>query len=276
VRITVSSDNGEVPHAEEEQVWVCKSLKPTSKQLQSMCLKPGPNKITFSVESELRGLQTVSTTLYLWESNCKIVISDIDGTITRSDVFGQIMPMLGRDWSQAGVARLYSNIQRNGYNILYLTSRAIGQASVTKNYIESLQQEDVMLPKGPVFMSPDRLLQAFSREVIRRKPHEFKIACLKDINSCFPDHYNPFYAGFGNRESDVISYLAVNVNPCKVFIINHHGEIRTNNHTYNKTYTKLNDLVHAMFPPTVHDKDGDEHFNEWNYWRVALPPLEVE
>lgn len=36
------------------------------------------------------------------------------------------------------------------------------------------------------------------REVIERKPQEFKIACLRDIGELFPGH-KPFYAGFGNK-----------------------------------------------------------------------------
>ncbi len=42
------------------------------------------------------------------------------------------MPMMGRDWSQPGVASLYSNIRINGYQILYLTARAIGQVIVMR------------------------------------------------------------------------------------------------------------------------------------------------
>jgi hypothetical protein len=34
--------------------------------------------------------------------------------------------------------------------------------------------------------------------VIAKKPEDFKIECLKNIASLFPDK-NPFYAGFGNR-----------------------------------------------------------------------------
>ena len=37
------------------------------------------------------------------------------------------------------------------------------------------------------------------REVIEKKPEEFKIACLKDIKTIFPSTRNPFYSGFGNR-----------------------------------------------------------------------------
>jgi hypothetical protein len=37
------------------------------------------------------------------------------------------------------------------------------------------------------------------REVIERKPEEFKIKCLRDIKALFPDHLQSLYAGFGNR-----------------------------------------------------------------------------
>ena len=55
------------------------------------------------------------------------MISDVDGTITRSDVLGHMLPRVGLDWSHTGVARLFTNIQRNGYLILFLSSRAIAQ-----------------------------------------------------------------------------------------------------------------------------------------------------
>jgi len=35
--------------------------------------------------------------------------------------------------------------------------------------------------------------------VIERKPEEFKISCLRDIQALFPPSRNPFYAGFGNK-----------------------------------------------------------------------------
>jgi len=36
------------------------------------------------------------------------------------------------------------------------------------------------------------------REVIEKKPENFKIACLKDIGELFLNQ-KPFYAGFGNK-----------------------------------------------------------------------------
>lgn len=56
--------------------------------------------------------------------------------------------------------------------------------------------------------------------MILRRPHEFKIATLQDIRALFPPDWNPFYAGFGNRDTDEISYKEVGVPLNRIFIIN--------------------------------------------------------
>lgn len=106
----------------------------------------------------------------MWQHNDKIVISDIDGTITRSDVMGQVMPIFGKDWTHKGVTRFFTNIAKNGYRMAYLTARAIGQSEQTRKFILKVQQGQETLPLGPVIMSPDRLIPALKREVIHRKP----------------------------------------------------------------------------------------------------------
>lgn len=74
--------------------------------------------------------------------------------------------MIGRDWTHVGVAKLYTDICRNGYKILYLTSRAIGQADSTREYLKGIKQNDYQLPEGPVIMSPDRLMASLHRYVL--------------------------------------------------------------------------------------------------------------
>ena len=106
--------------------------------------------------------------------------------------------MIGQNWAQSGVADLFSKIKCNGYHIMYLTARALGQASTTKGYLQTLKQGDVCLPDGPLFLNPDSLVHAIKREVIDKNPEEFKIRCMKDIQSLFGDK-NPFFAGYGNR-----------------------------------------------------------------------------
>lgn len=55
-----------------------KTLRLTSDQLKALNLKPGTNTMSFSVNKA-----TCTATMYLWNGNTPIVISDIDGTITK-------------------------------------------------------------------------------------------------------------------------------------------------------------------------------------------------
>lgn len=258
-----------------------KSLRPTSSVLASLNLRRGRNVITFSVSSSFQGTQSVSANLFLWSATDKIVVSDVDGTITKSDVLGHFLPNLGvNDWSHDGVVGLFDHVKNNGYQMLYLTSRAIGQASITRSYILSLQQGNSRMPMGPVIMAPDSLVRAFKREVIDRKPQDFKIPALKDVRNLFPEDVNPFYAGFGNRVTDLVSYLAVEIPQKKIFIINPSGEIAHYNKEYKKSYTFMGEYCDAMFPASDAKPQAIvDSFNDLNFWSTkfgnsALPPLD--
>jgi len=147
-----------------------KSTTPSTEQIKLLNLKNGKNDIRFICRSRLSGEHVLSSELYLWDKDDKIIISDVDGTITKSDVLGQLMPMFGNDWAQPGVSELYNSIERNGYKIIYLTARAICQSSITKHYLNNLSQNNIPLPKGPLVMSPDGLFTSFKREVIDKTP----------------------------------------------------------------------------------------------------------
>ncbi|KAH0815419.1 hypothetical protein GEV33_007372 [Tenebrio molitor] len=77
-------------------------------------LRDGMNEVVFSVTTAYQGTTRCTCHLYKWRSDDKIVISDIDGTITRSDVLGHILPIVGKDWAQSGVAQLFNKIKDNG------------------------------------------------------------------------------------------------------------------------------------------------------------------
>ncbi len=134
-----------------------------------------------------QGTAKANCTVYLWNYNDKIVVSDIDGTITRSDVAGQVLPFLGMDWTQNGVVRsqpvpyqdrnecvcvcviwfqqveLFTAISKNGYNIIYLSARAIGQAGYTKEFLRKVRRGSYCLPDGPLFLFPFSLYKAFRK-----------------------------------------------------------------------------------------------------------------
>ncbi|XP_056177138.1 phosphatidate phosphatase PAH2-like isoform X2 [Syzygium oleosum] len=251
---------------------MARAMTPTSKQLASLNLKEGSNLVTFTFSTAMLGKQQVDARIYLWKWNTHIIISDVDGTITRSDVLGQFMPLVGVDWSQSGVAHLFSAIKENGYQLLFLSARAISQAYHTRRFLFNIKQDGKTLPDGPVVISPDGLFPSLFREVIRRAPHEFKIGCLEEIRALFPPDHNPFYAGFGNRNTDEISYLKVGIPKGKVFTINPKGEVAVNKHVDTRSYTSLHALVHGMFPPIASVEQED--FNSWNFWK--LPPATID
>merc|ERR1719334_1560892 len=165
------------------------------------------------------------------------------------------MPVIGRDWAQSGVARLFTKIRGNGYHIMYLSARALGQASMTKDYLESVRQGEVYLPEGPVFLNPDSLIHAFKREVIDKNPEEFKIRCLKDIQTLF-EGKNPFFAGYGNKPNDAYAYRAVGIPVSRIFTINPAGELKHElTQNFQTSYTEQgNDMLDFMFPSLGVDK----------------------
>ncbi|KAF8213909.1 Lipin/Ned1/Smp2-domain-containing protein [Mycena galopus ATCC 62051] len=247
-----------------------KTLRLTSDQLKSLNLKPGPNSITFSLSTS--GTIACTARIFVWDSTDLVLVSDIDGTITKSDALGHVFAMVGRDWTHLGVAKLYTDITRNGYKIMYLTSRAIGQADATRDYLKGIKQNDYQLPEGPVIMSPDRLMASLHREVIMRKPEVFKMACLRDIQRLFGEaSRNPFYAGFGNRITDALSYRSVNVPSSRIFTIDSSGEVKLELLElagYKSSYIHMTDLVDQMFPP-IHRKWTPE-YTDLNYWKVPV------
>ncbi|KAK6859764.1 nuclear elongation and deformation protein 1 [Apiospora arundinis] len=241
-----------------------KTLRLTSDQLKTLNLKPGENSVAFTVNRA-----TCQACMYLWKYDTPVVISDIDGTITKSDALGHVLNMIGRDWTHAGVAKLYSDIVANGYNIMYLTSRSVGQADTTRAYLNGVVQDNYRLPRGPTILSPDRTMAALRREIYLRKPHVFKMATLRDIRNLYGPDRHCFYAGFGNRLTDQISYRTVDVPRNRIFTINSNAEVSLDLLSLNKlrlSYVNMTDIVDHYFPPVATLVKG--------YWRE--PPLEMD
>uniref|UniRef100_A0AAR2LET7 phosphatidate phosphatase n=1 Tax=Pygocentrus nattereri TaxID=42514 RepID=A0AAR2LET7_PYGNA len=255
-----------------------KSLRLTSQQIERLNLREGANKIVFSVTTQYQGTCRCEAAIYLWNWDDKVIISDIDGTITKSDALGHILPQFGKDWTHQGIAKLYHKIHQNGYKFLYCSARAIGMADITKGYLQWVNDKGIVLPKGPVLLAPSSLFSALHREVIEKKPEVFKITCLADIRDLFSPQRYPFYAAFGNRINDVFAYKKVGVPETRIFTVNPKGElIQENSKGYKSSYSHLSELVEHVFPllckgrPTSFDYPEYSHFS---YWREPLPELD--
>lgn len=69
---------GEAPTSGDPNRNYAKTLRLTSDQLRALNLKPGKNSMSFSVNRA-----TCQASMYYWKYDVPIVISDIDGTITK-------------------------------------------------------------------------------------------------------------------------------------------------------------------------------------------------
>lgn len=242
------------------------SLVLKNEDLKSLNLRPGKNEIIFKISGVNRQLEGF---IYLYDSNDKVVVSDIDGTITKSDIRGHIYGLVGAVWTHSGIASLYSKIARNGYKIMYLTHRPLAQSSLTRRYLNQVEQDSYSLPEGPVIHNPEGVMETVYAEIIVKRPEKFKIDCLTGIKNLFQGT-NPFVAGFGNKITDVISYKSVNIPTNRIYTIDHCGQIQAE---YSKgivgTYHTINEFVDSIFPPISNTSkyQADSTFSEFKYWR---------
>ncbi|XP_058259454.1 zgc:123305 [Hemibagrus wyckioides] len=285
-----SDDDGTDPNRQESVTEVTstaqclnqiyrKSLRLTSQQIERLNLREGANKIVFSVTTQYQGTCRCEAAIYLWNWDDKVIISDIDGTITKSDALGHILPQLGKDWTHQGIAKLYHKIHENGYKFLYCSARAIGMADITKGYLQWVNDKGIVLPKGPVLLAPSSLFSALHREVIEKKPEVFKIACLTDIRDLFSPHRQPFYAAFGNRTNDAFAYKKVGVPETRIFTVNPKGElIQENSKSHKSSYSHLSELVEHVFPLLCIGRPASLDYPEYSnfsFWREPLAQLDL-
>ncbi|KAM4691808.1 phosphatidate phosphatase LPIN3-like [Rhinophrynus dorsalis] len=256
-----------------------KSLRLTSHQISHLNLRSGPNDVLFSVCTKFQGTCRTRAQIFLWDSTDRVVISDIDGTVTRSDTLGHILPQLGKDWTQPGIVQLYHAIHKNGYKFLYCSARSVGLADLTKGYLQRVGDGGCTLPPGPLLLSPSSLFTALHREVIEKTPEHFKISCLSDIRQLFTNP-QPFHAAFGNTPNDVCAYKEVGVPESRIFTVNPKGELTQKlNSTFKSSYSALSELVNVMFPPTSSCPVTallSPEFSQFSFWKDPVPSLSAE
>ncbi|XP_056405914.1 phosphatidate phosphatase LPIN3 isoform X2 [Hyla sarda] len=279
-RLNEKMDDDRKPSLIPIQAKPCrKSLRLTSEQIKSLNLQSGANEVVFSICTKFQGTCRTRAQIYLWESTDQIIVSDIDGTVTRSDALGHILPQLGKDWTQPGIVQLYNAIYMNDYKFVYCSARSVGLAEITKTFLQGVSEGGFTLPPGPLLLSPTSLFAALHREVIEKTPERFKIACLSDIGQLFTDSY-PFYAAFGNRPNDVLAYREVGVPESRIFTVNPRGELTQElNSSFKSSYAALRDLVNVMFPPPSSQSVSalvSQEFSDFSFWRDPLTSLSKE
>jgi len=220
---------------------------PTSQQLNLLNLKQGMNLLEYEVVTGGGSIVNTEATVFLLNSTQKIVVTDIDGTITKSNFRGFILPALGiSDWKHDGIVELYSKIEDEGYMFLYLTSRAVGQSDSTKQYINSLREGGYRMPAGPLMMQLNSVVDTLKTEVIDQDPEVQKIAKLSRLQALFPT--SPLYAGYGNQDSDIRAYTALNIDFNRIFVMDKASNIRNLGTGTMQNFTQHIESISDIYP----------------------------
>lgn len=289
-----------------------KQIVPNSEDMNIIAkhLKSGKNNIFFKVDGVDR---SVSSKVFNWSINDKLVVSDIDGTITKSDVLGHIYDFVGKDWSHCGVAELFTKIENQNYKFVYLSNRPSSMYKRTSKMIKNIVQNGSKMPDGPIVLNPTGFFNSLVSEV-RNLSYFYKITALRQIRDCFlckcdvprrkshskivSDHNhfektespkrcktcggnisfdfytNPFFAGFGNKLTDLVAYKSLGIPRSKIFIISSDGQLSdqekekishemrffVQKNSKQHSYVTLNNFATTLFPLVRVESDDYSDF----------------
>ncbi len=80
--------------------------------------------------------------LYLFADCDKLLISDIDGTLTRNDIGGIWYNTMQKNFIHKGYADLIEKVFHNGYKVSWLTMRSMAFYQLTKEYLKKFLNVD--------------------------------------------------------------------------------------------------------------------------------------
>jgi len=220
--------------------------------MEELNLQQGKNEARY-VCQELDVI--IHFSVFLFNETDKLIISDIDGTITESDVKGHVAAFFGFTAVQKDVVELYEKIYNNGYKVLYLTARSMAQDISTKEYLfKMLQNQDgFSIPEGPVLFSPLPLISGVIAEVVEKTPYVQKTKIIQELWSLFKSANNSdinktIVGSYGDKVTDVRAYNDAGISMMKTYIVNPKGELRTEGSGEVSSYKEQIENLDKLYP----------------------------
>ncbi len=154
---------------------------------------------------------TTSASLWVLPAGTKLVVTDIDGTLTSSDreLFEQILDGSHVPAAYPDAVALTTAHVARGYIPMYLTGRPDWLAGKTRRWLG-----DLGFASGPVRVT-DSSTQMFPTE---GSVGDFKKAVIAKL---LADYEITF--AYGNASTDIYAYLGAGLDPDSVWIIGSHG-----------------------------------------------------
>ena len=245
-----------------------KSLVPSAEELRALrlLLRPGHNDASF----ELPGAETLHCSIFLWSNSTRLVVTDIEGSVTQGKVTGRTFgSFLGatavREHVNPAAVEFFHGVKEQGYELLYVSHSGIPAGVSSRDYLLKvlacpLSKKVGCLPLGPVLHNPESLIQA----VHVLGGDIFKQAALRGVRRLFPPEQSPFFASFAAQQTaeasaaskkrylgERASMLRCGVAPGRIFLVADGGIVRsTANATLQATFVEMADptLLTMRFP----------------------------
>jgi hypothetical protein len=135
---------------------------------------------------------------YVAPRGARVIVTDVDGTLTRSEhaMFATILLGWDIDTQPGAPAALAGSAEP----VVYVTARGDQYTEVTRAWLRRHG-----FPRGPLRLAPETLVPAGAPTVA------YKAAVLRALHL-------PIAAAIGNRASDIAAYGEVGVSPDRIFI----------------------------------------------------------
>ena len=222
----------------------------SSNELSELKLEEGTNQTFFMIE-ELN--VCIQFFIFLFHPNEKLVVTDIDGTITKSDTIGFFGGNLGFKVHHENVNKFFHRIHENGYKIIYMTARPIAFQTLTRKYLfETLKDNNSNywhLPLNPVLCLPGEIADAALEDA--SSCEDGKTSSLSNVLNLFPDSLSVIVSAFGNNASDSAAYKNVGVPLNITYLIDKQSKIRNVGTNEEVSYTILASQIDTLFPQVL-------------------------
>lgn len=205
------------------------SKTPSASIINKLELKMGKNSITC-----IHFGSTLVKEFNIWrfDKNQQLVIMDIDGTITKSDITGYIQTVYMGMFSYIhdGIVPFLNSLKdAYKYAFIYLTARPLIHQKETRQLLQGIKDGAFTMPDGPLFPSKDRMMVALYREMISKTTMQLKTEILTSIKQVFLRagcrNISPFALGIGNKEADALAYNLAGLNAENILLIDKQSRI---------------------------------------------------
>lgn len=177
---------------------------------------PSPEKSSSAKQPAVVTSYFIHTKVYLWKASDKVVVTDIDGTLTTTDLMGHIktVRLANYQYAHSGACGFFSSLSEYGFKVYFLTARPITWMNETRAFLANVRQDGMALPEGPICCSTHHTAEKLVRAMFGIEyADRIKTRFLNELHDVFARagrdytrYGRPLIAGFGNSRTDTRAY----------------------------------------------------------------------